>query len=48
MGKIVFLYLMEPVKVNIDGNSKPSTITHLDDLPINLPCADLSPSPKAS
>ena len=36
------------VKVKIDENSKPLAITHLDDLAINFPGVDLSPSPKAS
>ena len=36
------------IKVKIDENSKPIAITHLDDLAINFPGVDLSPSPKAS
>ena len=36
------------VKIKIDENNKPFAITHLDDLAINFPGVDLSPSPKAS
>ena len=36
------------VKIKIDENSKPIAITHLDNLTINFPGVDLSPSPKAS
>ena len=36
------------VKVKIDENSKPLAITHLDDVAINFPGVDLSPSPKAT
>ena len=35
------------VKVTIDENSKPLAITHLDDLAINFPGVDLSPTQKA-
>ena len=36
------------VKIKTDENSKPWAITHLDDLAINFPGVDLSPSPMAS
>ena len=36
------------VKIEIDENSKPIAITHLDNLTINLPGVDLSPSPNVS
>ena len=49
MGKINNFFISGgTVKVKIDENSKPLAITHLDDLAINFPGVDLSPSPKAS
>ena len=49
MGKINNFFISGgTVKVKIDENSKPLAITHLDDLAVNFPGADLSPSPKAS
>ena len=49
MGKINnFFTSGGTVKVKIDENSKPLAITHLDDLAINFPGVDLSPSPKTS
>ena len=35
------------VKIEINENSKPLAITHLDDLVINFPNVDLSPPTKA-
>ena len=49
MGKINNFFISGgTVKVKIDENSKPLAITHLDDLAINFPGADLSASPKIS
>ena len=49
MGKINSFFISgRTVKIKIDKNSKPLAITHLDDLAINFPGVDLSPSPKAS
>ena len=49
MGKINNFFISGgTVKIKIDENSKPLTITHLDDLAINFLGVDLSPSPKAS
>ena len=49
MGKINSFFISGgTVKIKIDENSKPLAITHLDDLAINFPGVDLSPSPKAS
>ena len=49
MGKINNFFISGgTVKTKIDENSKPLAITHLDDLAINFPGVDLSPSPKAS
>ena len=49
MGKINKFFISGgTVKVKIDEKSKPLAITHLDDLVINFPGVDLSPSPKAS
>ena len=49
MGKINNFFISGgTVKIKIDENSKPLAITHLDDLAINFPGVDLSPSPKTS
>ena len=49
MGKINSFFISGgTVKIKIDENSKPSAITHLDNLAINSQGVDLSPSPKAS
>ena len=49
MGKINSFFISGgTVKIRIDENSKPLAITHLDDLAINFPGVDLSPSLKAS
>ena len=49
MGKVNNLFISGgTVKVKIDENSKPLAFTHLDDLAINFPGVDLSPSPKTS
>ena len=49
MGKINNFFISGgTVKIKIDKNSKLLAITHLDDLAINFPGVDLSPSPKAS
>ena len=48
MGKINSFFISGgTVKIKIDENSKPLAITHLDDLEINFPGVDLSPSPKS-
>ena len=49
MGKINSFFISGgTVKIKIDEKSKPLAIKHLDDLAINFPGADLSPSPKVS
>ena len=49
MGKINSFFISSgTIKIEIDENSKPLAITHLDDLAINLSGVDLSPPPKAS
>ena len=46
MGKINSSFISGgTVKIKIDENSKPLAMTHLDDLAINFPGVDLSPSP---
>ena len=48
MGKINSSFISGgTVKIKIDENSKPLAMTHLDDLAINSPGVDLSPSPIA-
>ena len=46
MGKINSSFISGGT-VKIDENSKPLAMTHLDDLAINSPGVDLSPSPIA-
>ena len=47
MGKIKSFFIsVGTLKIKIDENSKPLAITHLDDLAVNFPGVDLSPSPK--
>ena len=49
MSKINSLFISGgTVKIEIDENSKPIAITHLDNLTINFPGVDLSPSPNVS
>ena len=49
MGKITSFFIsVGTVKIKIDEKSKPVAITHLDDLAINFPGVDLSPTLKAS
>ena len=46
MGKINSSFISGgTAKIKIDENSKPLAMTHLDDLAINFPGVDLSPSP---
>ena len=48
MGKINSFFISGgTTKIKIDENSKPSAITHLDDLAVKFPGVDLPPSPKA-
>ena len=48
MGKINSSFISGgTVKIKIDESSKPLAMTHLDDLAINFPGVDFSPSPIA-